>query len=103
MTTALTKRRFKPKIPRARAYLKEALTHKLDPDTRRLIRRALSLMRREPALKRKVRSSPVCITPHLRRRIMYLLDNTDMTMHRIATIVGVNNSGRISEVAHGKR
>jgi hypothetical protein len=82
-----------------RQVLKEA---SLDSLHKRKLRKALRLMTREPAIRRTTRKRPVKITSHLRGRIRELL-KTDMTMHQIATLTGVNNSGRISEVAHGKR
>jgi hypothetical protein len=87
----------------ARKLLRELMNdYQFDAEGRRRIKRILRLMTREPAIRRHTRARRVKITPHLRSRILSLL-KTDMTMHQIATLTGVNNSGRISEVAHDKR
>jgi hypothetical protein len=88
----------------ARQLLRDLMSdYDFDAEAQRRLRRILRLMTREPAIRRRTRSKKVKITPQLRRQIKHLLDHTDMTMHRIATVTGVNNSGRISEVAHDLR
>lgn len=90
-------------VPLARTIIEEVLlTDTISAVGRRQLRRALRLMRRVPYCRRAPSKRKV-IDKYLRRRVKMLMDNTDMTMHEIANKVGLRSSGRISEVAHGKR
>ena len=72
--------------------------------TRQQVVRALSLMTREPAVRCAKRKHHVRITKELIREVISLAQNSpDMTIHDIADVVGLRNSGRVSEILTGKR
>ena len=88
-------------IPKARDLLNE-IEHMVDLlQIRRQVRRALGLMIRAPRI-RRAPSRPVIITPTIRKYI-FKLARTNHTIHEIANLTGIRNSGRISEVLNGKR
>ena len=88
-------------IPEAR-YLLHEIEHMTDLlQIRRQVRRAIGLMTRAPRI-RRAPGRPTIITPATRKYIRKLA-GTDHTIHEIATLTGIHNSGRISEVLNGKR
>ena len=88
-------------IPEARYLLQEIeqMTDLLQ--IRRKVRQAIGLMIRAPRI-RRVPGRPTIITPATRKYI-FKLARTDHTIHEIANLTGIYNSGRISEVLNGKR
>ena len=68
--------------------------------SRSQLKEALELMHREPCIQ-NVKREPQRINWRMRRTIRRLKGK--YTIHEIANIVGLRNSGRVSEVLHGKR
>lgn len=90
-------------IIKARENIEDVLEHgKIDARSRRTLRRALALMYREPAIRRAT-ARRVVIDLIKRREVRRLAATTDMTAHQIADAVGLRNSGRVSDVLHGRR
>jgi len=89
-------------IPRARAIITFVLDTypNLPKKARNQLANALRDMHREPYAQRM---APIRqpITEKMRRRIFKLQGKH--TLHSIANIVGLRNSGRVSDVLHGKR
>ena len=88
-------------VPRARELLHEVESMTELLAIRRKVRQAIGLMTREPRV-RRAPSKPRFITPAIRKYI-FKLARTDHTIHEIANLTGIRNSGRISEVLNGKR
>lgn len=88
-------------IPRARDLLNQIETMTDLTMIKRQVRIALSWMVRAQRI-RRAPSRPVIITAATRKYIRKLA-RTDHTIHEIANLTGVRNSGRISEVLNGKR
>lgn len=79
-------------IRRARELLGEAAA---------LLQEALSLMTREPPVKR-TKSKRIKITPELRKQVKELAA-MGLSHHDIANITGTYNIGRVSEILRKKR
>ena len=88
-------------IPKARGLLHEIERMTNLQQIRAQVRRALFHMVRAPRI-RRAPSKPTNITPQVRKYI-FKLARTDHTIHEIANLTGVRNTGRISEVLNGKR
>ncbi|MGY3278178.1 hypothetical protein [Bradyrhizobium sp. S3.7.6] len=89
-------------IPKARELLSHVLnTAALSHSTRSTISTALNMMTRSAPVKRApaVRQT---IDRKLRSRVLQLA-RQDYTHHEIAEMVGLRNSGRVSEILNGKR
>ena len=90
-------------IPRARAILERLLaSHELGPRAEREVQKAVALMTREKAC-RRAPEQPQKIDSEMRQRVKVLARTTNLTMTEIARRVGLRNSGRVSEIMHGKR
>ena len=93
-------------VPKARGILQEMLlkygAEDISPRARREITRALALMTREKAA-RRAPSLRQPIDKEMRLKVRTLWRTTNLTSHQIANRVGLRNSGRISEIVHGKR
>jgi hypothetical protein len=90
-------------IPRARQILERALSYTDLNIVRGEIRHALSFMTRVSAI-RRAPAQRVVITAAKRKRIKKLARSYPRaTQHQIADAIGLRNSGRVSEVLHGKR
>jgi hypothetical protein len=87
-------------IVKARRLLKDAT--KLRKLADELTEQALSLMRREPPV-RKARKRYVRITEEKRSEVQRLALDKSLTTHDIASLTGLRSSGRVSEVLRGKR
>ena len=90
-------------IPAARTLLIAALNGKRRTKVELLIhiRGALALMTRVPAVTH-ARSKPVKITRAVRQRVQALA-KLGWSQTEIARKCGLHNSGRVSEILHGKR
>jgi hypothetical protein len=88
-------------IPIARSHLRTALVFLFEQNASgaaREIESALSRMKREQPV-RKATGHRECITWDVRRQIHHLSRTfPDMTMHEIATQVGLRSVGRVSEI-----
>lgn len=93
-------------IPRARRYIERALDyvqHGESPLAKKYLALALENMTRKPPV-RRARSKPVKIDAALKAHIKRLAKIwPDKTIHEIASMAGVRNSGRVSEVLNGLR
>jgi hypothetical protein len=69
--------------------------------SRHLLDLAVSLMTREPAVK-KAPAKRIKITEAIRTQVKALAAE-GKTNHQIAEIVGLRNGGRVSEILNGKR
>jgi hypothetical protein len=89
-------------IPRARAILESVLRNYQLPQAAQLsIAKALSLMQRDPPI-RRARAKTVKITPAIRARVRKLAGE-GYSQAEIARAVGLPNAGRVSEILNGKR
>jgi hypothetical protein len=91
------------KIPVARdiVYAVAARLHKGSKNRRDLLL-AAKLMWRAPACKRAAIVRTPVITPGLRAKIRRLA-RLNFTIHEIANMTGLRNSGRVSEILNRKR
>lgn len=89
-------------IPQARAILEEVIDYTDDYNIKRRLGKALQLMHRVSEIRRASEVRQV-INSEMRAKVRNLVHTTDLTMHQVATKVGLRNGGRVSEIMHGKR
>lgn len=89
-------------IPQARAILEEVIDYTDDYNIKRRLGKALQLMHRVTEIRRASEVRQV-INSEMRAKVRNLVHTTDLTMHQVATKVGLRNGGRVSEIMHGKR
>lgn len=89
-------------IPRARELIGTVLrNYTLPPGAAATIGKALSLMTREPPI-RRARAKEVRITAAIRARVKEL-NRAGVPQAEIAQLTGLRNGGRVSEILNGKR
>lgn len=93
-------------IPLARSRLADILVRfgsdDITPKARREIKKIIPLLHREKFI-RRAKAHRTRITKAMRNEVHRLARTTNLTYHQIATRVGLGNTGRVSEVLHGKR
>lgn len=92
-------------IPHARELVSGVLQSarsNLTPEERADLRNALRLMTRRSPM-RRAPTERIEVTRKMKKKIVKLARDTEMTNHDIAIAVGLRNGGRVSEVLQGLR
>ena len=89
-------------IPRARETIEYVIQRITDHKLKTLLVEALSMMKREPYI-RRAHLKKVVITEEHVRRVHELNPNLDLSQHQIANATGLGNGARVSEILNGKR
>ena len=89
-------------IPRARETIEYVIQRITDHKLKTLLVEALSMMKREPYVRRAHMKKEV-ITDEQVRRVYELVPDLNVNYHQIANATGLGNGGRVSEILTGKR
>ena len=89
-------------IPLARKLITMVLANTKDRSSRMILNQALGLMVRVQPCRRAARQQRP-INAKMRRKVIALARDNDLTLHQIANMTGLRSSGRVSDVLHGKR
>ena len=89
-------------IPKARAFVRQAMMLCTDHRVNRKLAKALALMTRSKYVRHAYPKSD-CITAKQKRKVRRLSLDLNLTQTDIARLAGLRNAGRVSEILNGRR